>query len=115
MYRYLLLLNLWVASVSCKQDTPNPAVAGCYGSTNLSRAQHVVNAPVTVVASGGLYSGYMLISDTNGVAWGNCGLPEEFKKNNLKIYVTGYFLTSPELDLQNISPLPFEVTTAKSR
>ncbi len=115
MYRCLLLITLLLASVSCHQDRINPAISTCYPELTLTRAQRAVDAPVTVVASGGLSNGYMLLSDTNGVAWSSCTLPEAFKKNNLKIYVTGYFLTSPELEIKNMSPLPFEVTSAKLR
>ncbi|QIP13780.1 hypothetical protein G8759_14740 [Spirosoma aureum] len=64
--------------------------------------------------SGGLYTGYQLIA-SNGVAWSACSLPDEFRKDSLKIYVSGYFLTSPELDVKNITPLPFEVTGARLR
>jgi hypothetical protein len=99
---------------SCKKEEVLPSVSTCYPSMKLSRSRQVTDAPVLVRASGGLYLGFQLIA-SNGVPWSACNLPNEFKRDSLKIYVSGYSLTSPELELTNITPLPFEVVGARLR
>ena len=114
MMRYLLLMVLALFSGSCKQDKIIPA-ATCYPEiADLKRDGRVFDVPVTFQLSGGLISGGQLIL-SNGTAWSACNLPDEFKKDSLSISVSGYYLTSSELDLMNISPVPFEVTSASYR
>ena len=107
----LILITLTMGA--CKEEVPS-SISACYPSMKLSRGQKVNNAPVLVRLSGGLATGSQLIA-TNGVAWSSCNLPAEFNRDSLKIYVDGYFLTSPELELMNLTPLPFEVTRARLR
>ncbi len=74
----------------------------------------VVDFPAKVRLSGGLISGGFLELD-GANAWGACNLPNSFLQDSLDVYVSGYFLTSPSLDLLNITPVPFEVTAIKRR
>lgn len=39
-----------------------------------------------------------------------CNLPQQFKQDSLKVRISGYYLTSPFLEVANIIPLPFEIT-----
>lgn len=105
-----LLLVLMMGS--CQKDEVSSITSSCYPSLSLSRSQQVKDGAVLVRISGGLATGFQLIA-SNGVAWSACNLPDQFKRDSLKIYVSGYFLTSPQLELMNLSPLPFEVTGAK--
>lgn len=115
MVRHLLLIAFVLALLSCKEDKISATALDCYsGFENLRRGQKVVDAPVVVQMSGGLIFGSQLIA-SNGVAWGGCNLPGEFAQDSLAIYVTGYFLTSDALKRMNVSPLPFEITSAKLR
>lgn len=114
MGRNLILAALLFISGSCKKEEVGSLASSCYPYPKLTRAQKVSEALVLVSPSGGLIGGYQLIA-ANGVAWSACNLPADFRKDNLKIYVSGYFLTSPELELINLSPLPFEVVSAKMR
>nr|WP_295927587.1 hypothetical protein [uncultured Dyadobacter sp.] len=115
MIRYLLLIVVVLAFLGCKEDKISAAALDCYpGFEGLKRGQHVVDAPVVVQLSGGLIFGSRLIA-SNGVAWGGCNLPGQFAQDSLPIYVTGYFLTSDALELMNVTPLPFEITSAKLR
>ena len=114
MMRYLLLMVLALFSGSCKHDRVIPA-ATCYPEiADIKRGGRVIDVPVNFQLSGGLISGGQLTLP-NGTAWSACNLPDEFKKDSLSISVSGYYLTSPELDLMNISPVPFEVTLASYR
>jgi len=114
MMRYLLLMVLALFSGSCKHDRVIPA-ATCYPEiADIKRGGRVVDVPVNFQLSGGLISGGQLTLP-NGTAWSACNLPDEFKKDSLSISVSGYYLTSPELNLMNISPVPFEVTSASYR
>lgn len=114
MRYYLILVFMISALSSCKKEEVSASVSTCYPDMKLSRFQQATAASVLVRVSGGLYTGFQLMA-SNGVAWSACNLPEEFKRDSLKIFVSGYFLTSPELELKNITPLPFEVITAKLR
>lgn len=100
--------------LGCKKSDVAAEVSVCYPNMELRRAQSVTDAPVVVRLSGGLFTGAQLFA-SNGVAWGACNLPDKFKRDSLNIYVSGYFLTSPELELMNLTPLPFEVTGARAR
>lgn len=114
MMRYLLLMVFALVLGGCKRDKTIRAVA-CYPEiVDLKRGKHVVDVPVTFQLSGGLRLGGQLIL-ANGTAWSACNLPNEFKENSLALSVTGYNLTSPALDVMNISPVPFEVTSVKYR
>lgn len=112
--RLFLILLFAVTFMGCKKSDVSSAASACYPNIQVSRAQSVTDAPVVVRLSGGLFTGAQLIA-SNGVAWNACNLPERFKQDSLKIYVSGYFLTWPGLDLMNISALPFEVTGARVR
>ena len=114
MRYYSTLIFMITLLVGCKQDEVPSVASSCYPSVEAVRSERVTDAAVTVQASGGLATGYQLVS-SNGVAWSACNLPDEFKRNGLAIYVSGYSLTWPELKFMNISPLPFEVTRAKLR
>jgi len=116
MIRNLVSLAFVLALLSCKEDKNSPSAPECYSELKgLRRGQHVVDAPVMVQISGGLIVGTQLITQNSAVRWGGCNLPEQFVKDSLAIYVTGYFLTSDDLERMNLTPLPFEVTSAKLR
>ena len=112
--RFSFLIALIVFLGSCRQEKLSPAISQCYPNLTLTRGQRVVDMPVLVQLSGGLATGSLLIA-SNGVAWSSCNLPREFGQKNQEIYVSGYLLAWPELDTKNMSPLPFEVTSAKLR
>lgn len=115
MKRHLLTIACMLCSLSCKEEKISSKALDCYAEfEGLKRGEYIVEAAVTVQLSGGLASGIRLIA-SNGVAWGGCNLPKQFVQDSLAIYVTGYFLTSKELELMNLTPLPFEVTSAKLR
>ncbi|MCK8494549.1 hypothetical protein M0L20_21955 [Spirosoma sp. RP8] len=115
MGRIFILAGLLLCFAGCKQQAVDASVSACYANIGqLTRSQRVVDAPVTVVVSGGLRSGGQLIP-ANGVPWNACNLPFEFQRDSLAIYVSGYFLTSPELERMNVSLLPFEVTSSRLR
>lgn len=114
--RYLLLLLIVsLAWGSCKEDQLIQA-KNCYPAyKDIRRVGYVVDMPVIYRTSGGLASGGHLEAIKAPSAWGSCNLPEEFRKDSLALYVTGYGLTSPLLELMNIYPAPFEVTSARLR
>ena len=116
MIRYLVSLAFVLALLSCKEDKISPSALECYSEfKGLRRGQHIVDAPVIVQMSGGLLVGTQLIPQNSDVRWGGCNLPDQFVQDSLAIYVTGYFLTSGDLEVMNLTPLPFEVTSAKLR
>lgn len=100
--------------LGCKKSDVASSASACYPNTELRRAGSVTDAPVVVRLSGGVFKGAQLIAG-NGTAWGACNLPDELKRDGLNIYVSGYFLTWPELELMNLTPVPFEVTAARAR
>lgn len=101
---------------SCKEHKLSPSVLECHSENRgLKRGQYLVDAPVMVQMSGGLLVGAQLIPQNSDVRWGGCNLPDQFIQDSLAIYVTGYFLTSDDLEVMNLTPLPFEVTSAKLR
>ncbi|GAB3760453.1 hypothetical protein GCM10028817_36560 [Spirosoma pomorum] len=100
--------------VGCNKEQVPSAASTCYPDVNANRSKLVTDVAVTVQASGGLAIGYRLVAD-NGVGWSACNLPEEFKRDGLAIYVSGYWLTWPGLEHMNLVPIPFEVTRAKLR
>jgi hypothetical protein len=114
MIRYLVLIGLLLSLECCRPNKVDPPAANCYPEYKLSRGEFVKDAPVVVKLSGGLIAGEYLVA-ANGVAWGSCNLASEFEQDSLQIYVTGYFLTSAELEKMNVSPLPFEVISARLR
>jgi len=115
MIRYLITIVFVLASLSCKEDKISAEALDCYSAfKGLRRGQYVVDAPVRVQMSSGLASGKQLIA-SNDVGWNGCNLPDQFSQDSLALYVTGYFLTSDDLELMNLTPLPFEVTSAKLR
>jgi hypothetical protein len=111
---YPALISMVMLLVSCTNEQVPSAASTCYPNVNVKRSKLVTNVAVTVQASGGLAIGYQLVAD-NGVFWGACNLPDEFKRDGLAIYVSGYWLTWPELEHMNLVPIPFEVTRAKLR
>lgn len=117
MRQLSLSLLFFLTIISCKKDTENIDPSHCYDSLykGLRKGGKVVDAPVTVQMSGGTLAGSMLVTTASAVVWSGCNLPSEYSKHDLKIFVSGYFLTSDQLELMNISPLPFVVTSAKLR
>ncbi|KAA6438422.1 hypothetical protein FEM33_17190 [Dyadobacter flavalbus] len=115
MIRYFLFFTFGLALLSCREDKISTTASDCYsGFKGLRRGQYIVDAPVIVQMSGGLAAGSQLVA-SNGVSWGGCHLPEPFLQDSLPIFVTGYFLTSDDLEGMNLIPLPFEVTSVKRR
>jgi hypothetical protein len=116
MMRNLVSFVVLFALLNCKEDKISPAAIECYsGFKDLRRGHHIVDAPVIVQMSGGLRVGAQLLPENSDARWGGCNLPDQFLKDSLAIYVTGYFLTSDDLEKMNLTPLPFEVTSAKLR
>jgi hypothetical protein len=115
MKRFLVAGVCMLSLLNCKEDKISSAALDCYsGFEGLTRGEYVVDAPVTVQLTGGLAVGSQLIA-SKGVAWGGCNLPKQFMQDSMAVYVTGYFLTSKTLEKMNLTPLPFEVTSAKLR
>lgn len=104
--------------MGCEKDKVDIPSSNCTVSTiELTRTDEAVKeASVIVVAvnPNDPKTTYHLIP-ANGVPWGSCNLPRQFAKDSLKVYVSGYFLTFPGLELMNLVPLPFEVTAVKLR
>lgn len=115
MMRYLLLFMFVLAFGSCNRDNPVPGSTCFPDVKNIRRGEYVVDFPLMYRTSGGLINGGQLHTIEGSNAWSACNLPEEFKKDSLDLFVTGYFLTWPGLELMNLSPVPFEVTSAKLR
>ncbi|WP_288426198.1 hypothetical protein [uncultured Spirosoma sp.] len=114
MRYYSGLICMAIGLLSCDKPEVSSVVSTCYPSVNATRSQRITDAAVTVRASGGLATGYLLMA-SNDVAWSACNLPDEFKRDSLAIYVSGYSLTWPALESMNINLLPFEVTGARLR
>ena len=114
MHAYLALISMTAMLVSCHKDEVPATAPSCYTNVTVSRSNRIIDAAVTVQASGGLATGFQLMA-SNGVFLSACNLPDEFKRNGLAIYVSGYSLIWPELELMNLTPIPFEVTGAKLR
>ncbi|PSL33700.1 hypothetical protein CLV60_10169 [Dyadobacter jiangsuensis] len=111
-----MFLAFVLALTSCKEEQLNRSAFECYSELKgLRRWHYVVDAPVMVQMSGGLIIGTQLKPQNSDVKWGACNLPGQFMRDSLAIYVTGYFLTSDDLAVMNLTPLPFEVTSAKLR
>jgi hypothetical protein len=115
MIRNLMSLAFLLALLACKEEKISSSATACYSEfKGLRRGQHVVDVPVMVKRSNGLVAGKQLML-SNGVPLGACNLPDQFDQDSLAIYVSGYYLTSDQLELMNLTPLPFEVTSAKLR
>lgn len=114
MKRFVLASVCMLSLLNCKEDKISSETFDCYGFEGLTRDEYIVDAPVMVQLSSGLAIGCQLIAP-NGVAWGGCNIPKQFMQDSLAVYVTGYFLTSKELETKNLTPVPFIVTSAKLR
>ena len=115
MKRCLLTIVCMLNLLSCKEEKISSVALDCYPEfKGLERGEYVIDAPVTVQLSGGLATGVQLIV-SNGFAWSGCNLPKQFVQDSLAIYVTGYNLTSKELEVMNLTPLPFEITSVRLR
>ena len=114
--KYILYLFLVGWLTSCEKNKVN-ALSSCnYPWENLTRTDRFIQeVPATVAAVHfpGQQPAYHILRGGNSAALGSCNLPEAFKKDSLKVMVSGYFLTFPGMDLMNINPLPFEVTAVK--
>ncbi|UHG94998.1 hypothetical protein [Spirosoma oryzicola] len=55
------------------------------------------------------------VDEANRTPWGSCNLATAYQQDSLQVTVSGYFLTSDQLETMNISPLPFEVTSIQVR
>lgn len=116
MLRNLVSLACVMALLSCKEDKISSSALACYPELKgLRRGEHIVDVPVMIQMSGGLLVGTQLIPPNSTMRWGGCNLPDQFVQDSLAIYVTGYFLTSDDLEVMNLVPSPFEVTSARLR
>ncbi len=112
----MLFLTLG-ASVSCQKDKVDvqslPPCQTPFADVRRS-SESVSNISATIVAVGKQSQVYHILPDgINRVPWGPCNLPQQFKEDSLKVLVSGYFLTSPFLEVANLTPLPFEITAIK--
>ncbi|AQG78412.1 hypothetical protein [Spirosoma montaniterrae] len=110
---YVLIMLSVVVACEDKSIENQPANCG-YSTVDVSRAGMVRDLAVTVVRVG---SNFQLIraGGGNGAPLGACNLATDFRQDSVKLLVSGYFLTWPELKYINISPLPFEVVDARRR
>jgi len=105
------LLSLVIISMAgCGKTQVDSSLCGWPGATR--KNPYVKDFPVTVIS---WQAGAYQLAAGNDSRWGSCNLPDQFKQDSLKILVSGYFLTSPELELMNVNPVPFEVTDARLR
>lgn len=120
--KYLILSAL--LAVGCEQKKITPTESSCMTSGVIySRTTFVDNIKGVVIArtlppSPTLPNppvNYHIRWDGTDTILGGCNLPDSFKKDSLKILVSGYFLTFPGMELMNLAPLPFEVTTSSLR
>lgn len=109
----MLSLTL-TALVSCQKDKVDvqsfPPCQTPFADVRRS-SESVSNISATIVSVGKQTQVYRILPDgINRVPWGPCNLPQQFKKDSLKVLVSGYFLTSDFLETANFTPLPFEIT-----
>jgi hypothetical protein len=114
--KYILHLFLVFCLTSCEK-TKVSALSSCdYPWENLTRTDefiHELPATIDAVDLVGHQPAYQIMRGGTSTPLGSCNLPEAFKKDSLKVMVSGYLLTFPGMDLMNISPIPFEVTAVK--
>ena len=117
MKQTLLLVIIIFLFAGCDKNKIESDSNCTYAGVTLTRTHNFVdNIPATVAAVKHLNQPetYQIIPSENN-SWGSCNLPQEFAKDSLKVFVSGYFLSFPEMETMNISPVPFEVTDIKPR
>lgn len=125
MSRALTIFLLLVTSLSCQDDKIDSQATSCsYPYGELRRAEFVSNLPATVilVKAGTLKGNFQIVpsdgTDSDGsdrVPLGICNLPQAFLQDSLKVHVSGYLITSSQLERIQIAVLPFEITEARKR
>jgi hypothetical protein len=123
-YNYTLFCLL-LTLLGCQKEDASLQTSPCqspYGT--LKRRSFIQDVPATIVMTGqnkGESSFQIVptlnreVDEANQTPWGSCNLETAFQKDSLKVRVSGYFLTSDRLELMNVSPLPFEVTSMQLR
>ena len=125
MKHTLSLFFMLIALMSCEKNNVTTQFTPCVHDPDVRRSNESVTdfpATVHVLIINNKQVGYqMLLSDgpnfdgSNRVPWGPCNLPHQYQKDSLKVTVSGYYLTSPSLELANVTPLPFELTAIELR
>jgi len=123
MKRALTFLFLLSASVGCKdKEYVNPEVQAtpCVSNYKDTRRQSYESLNEAGMVIGGfIYP--LLPSDSPPYDFSlrtaaiPCNLPQKFRKDGLIVSFSGYYLTSPLLELIQISAIPFELTDIKLR
>lgn len=103
---------------SCENNGTDPQATPCaLPYADLRRSDQSVSAvPATIIRLGS-QSAYQILpaGGSDRVPWGACNLPQAYQQDSLNVTVSGYFLTSPFLEVANVSPLPFEITAIALR
>ena len=110
----MLFLLLLGASVSCQKDKVDvqslPSCQTPFADIRRSN-ESVSNVSATIVVVSRQSQVYNIIPNgISRVPWGPCNLPQRFQKDSLRVLVSGYLLTSPFLELANVTPLSFEIS-----
>lgn len=121
MRQLLRLLILLSTLIGCERNKVDlPATTCPYADSDIRRGSGPVTdvAAIIVVRKSGtqpLRHQLLPVGTTDPTSWGPCYLPQAFQKDSLMVYVSGYFLTSPFLELANVNPIPFEITAIRVR
>lgn len=110
--------KIWVGlllALACQQkDEIGPATYCGQPIADLKRQELVKNIAVTVVRANAQPTAFELMQ-SNGVRLSACSLSADFRQDSLPLFVSGYYLSWPELQYMNLTPLPFEITAARKR
>jgi len=117
MKHCLLLISLLFFLAGCKKEKIASSTNCSYPGVTLTRTdESATQVPAIVVAVKDLNQTISYqIKPSPDHAWAGCNLPQEFAKDSLKVFISGYFLTFPGMETMNISPVPFEVTEVRPR
>lgn len=118
MKRFLCFFLMLSIMVACEDKAIESQESTCrFGNESLKRGEMVRDLIVTVTTAGSQLGSFQLVRAGGGNATplGICNLQAEYRQAGLELVVSGYFLTSPHLETMNLSPLPFDVTTARKR
>lgn len=120
-----ILLFLLLAFIGCKKEDAVVETSPCQSPYGTLRRREFIQDRAAVVIQISQTNGETSfqivpaygtgVDEANRTPWGGCNLGTVFRKDGLKVTVSGYFLTSDQLGTMNISPLPFEVTSMQVR
>jgi hypothetical protein len=123
MKRALIFLFLLSASVGCKdKEYVSPEIRATLCVSNfedIRRQSHKSLNKAGMVIGSFIYP--LLPSDSPPYDFSlrtaavPCNLPQKFRQDSLIVSFSGYYLTSPLLEVIQISAIPFELTDIKLR